>query len=182
MDRYTRQEWPRWLAKLRAEREAARALPTRKKLDDVPRGGCCAECGATPIVNATSLCAAHYAAALARVRDGLSGRKPSAATFNPSLSSAPKPPAEPLPRPRTIDPRDVFKSDRARVPRIERARHMARWVAQVGEPVTRADAVRVAGLEPDGGSGRRVIEAAAERGWIKRGRRGCVLPGDTPPD
>jgi hypothetical protein len=58
---------------------------------------------------------------------------------------------------------------------------MARWVARIGEPVTRADALRVAGIDPTTGTGRTILKVASERGWIKRGTGGAVLPGEVVP-
>ena len=57
---------------------------------------------------------------------------------------------------------------------------MARWVAKIGRPVRRADALRAAGVQPEGGSGRAVLDSAQKNGWVKRGARGAVLPGDPP--
>jgi hypothetical protein len=68
--------------------------------------------------------------------------------------------------------------DRERVPAVERAQHMATWVRRVGRSVRRADAARVAGVDPQTGTMRGVLAAAEGRGWIVRGAGGAVLPGE----
>jgi hypothetical protein len=87
-----------------------------------------------------------------------------------------------LPPAQRIDPADVFDAgDRPRVPAAERAEHMARWIHRVGCAVRRADACRLAGVDPMNGSGKNVLSVAEERGWITRGAVGAVLPGQVAP-
>jgi hypothetical protein len=84
--------------------------------------------------------------------------------------------------PRKLDDGDLFDAgDRARVPADERAVHAARWLHRVGEPVTRADFLRVGGIGAATGAGRGVLAVAVERGWIARGPGGSVLPGNVTP-
>jgi hypothetical protein len=90
-------------------------------------------------------------------------------------TEAKQPPAK------VIDPAEVFDAGgRTRVPAAERAAWMARWVHRVGGPVRRADAVRVAGMQPNGSSSNGILTAAETAGWITRGPAGSVLPGDVP--
>jgi hypothetical protein len=113
------------------------------------------------------LCDEHRAA-LARVREECAGPRRRAA---PTTTT-------PLPPPVQIDPSDVLDpGDRNRIPAAERAAHLARWVARVGRPVRRADAVRVAGLDPMTGAARGVLREAEQRGWVARFAGGAVAPG-----
>lgn len=98
-----------------------------------------------------------------------------------------KPPAiprmlKPLPPPAPINPPDIFDAgDRERVPPVERAEHVARWLHRYGRAVRRADALRVAGVPATGSQGKNVIDAAVERGWVRRGERAVLAPGEVSP-
>jgi hypothetical protein len=88
----------------------------------------------------------------------------------------------PAPAPVAINGADVFDAaSPGHVPAVERAAHLARWVARQSRAVRRADACRVAGVDPMSGSARRVLEAAEKANWIRRGERGAVLPGAVAP-
>lgn len=138
----------------------------------------CAECDGSPRVHATKLCAGCYRAVLARVRADLAERRPPAS----AVRAAKRPtPSTPRPKPRKINPSDVLAVEGARPTVEDRAVHLARWVHRVGESVTRADAVRVAGVDPMSGSARAVLERAEQRGWVARDEVGAVLPGDMRP-
>jgi hypothetical protein len=92
------------------------------------------------------------------------------------------PAAEKQPPAQTIDPADVFDAgDRTRVPAVERAAWMARWVHRVGGAVRRADAARVAGVHPEAGTMRGVLAAAEERRWIVRDAGGALRAGEVAP-
>lgn len=103
------------------------------------------------------------------------------ANANPPKPARPARPAgrPPPPAPQAINPSDIFEAG-AHAKTLDRARHMARWVAKIGEPVTAADAVRVAGLTMGGSTGR-MLKIASDRGWITRDERGSVLPGSERP-
>jgi hypothetical protein len=123
---------------------------------------------------ARGLCNEH--AAIIDALGPLESGRPARAGRNP----APK-----LPPAQTIDPADVFDAgDRTRVPAVERAAHMARWIARIGGPVRRADAARIAGIHPEAGTMRGVLAAGVDRCWIVRdaGGAGSVLPGDVAPN
>ncbi len=138
----------------------------------------CATCGGSPAVRQTRLCETHYREAIQRVRDSILRKKPTQAI--PGTKSATLPPFPPAV---TLYPGDVFDAgERRRVPAVERARHMARFVHKIGKPVRRADAARVAGVDPLNGNAKSVLDTAERRGWIKRDERGSVLPGDVKPD
>jgi hypothetical protein len=57
---------------------------------------------------------------------------------------------------------------------------MATWIHRVGR-VRRADAARVAGVDPEAGTMRGVLAVAEARRWIVRDARGALLPGDVAP-
>jgi hypothetical protein len=81
------------------------------------------------------LCAVH-AAAMATLGRLERGRPRKVGTAAESRAPA-----------RKIDPAEIFDAGgRGTVPAAERAAHLARYVARIGGPVRRADALRVAGV------------------------------------
>lgn len=89
---------------------------------------------------------------------------------------------KPLPPPAPINPPDIFDAgDRERIAPAERAEHVARWVHRQGRAVRRADALRVAGVPATGSQGKKVVDAAVEAGWVRRGERGVLAPGPQRP-
>ncbi len=163
--RYLREEHPAYLARARREHETSkRTREARCGWGGTPR--------CTVPLPRRGLCDEHRAAL--RALTGTPADKAEKAKASG--------PTVPKVKPRTIDPRDVLDAgDRERVPADERAAHASRWLHRVGEAVTRADFMRVAGVDPLNGASRGVLAVAVSREWAKRGPHGCVMPGDTSP-
>ncbi len=164
-ERYIREEWPRYVERAKREREA----------DDAARG----RAGTFPCGwGGTPRCAVRLE------RRGLCDEHRSVvrAIFETPATDKAKTKGAPPAKSHKIDPSDVLTTTDKRVPADVRAAHAARWLHEVGEPVTRADFVRVAGIEdPVNGASRGVLRVAVENGWVKRGPGGSVVPGDTRP-